>query len=225
VNVPYLDRPSPAARYASGQMTAQEEQAFEVLMVENPQVAAEVDALHRIRAGLRHLRENGELESLLRRPRPWAHRLAWPAAIALLLIVGAVGLYVHSRHELPTLMAVSPSDLSGAARGTNPHTFLLAHARGGGQPIEITLPDHSQVILLRILPQVPTASRAYRVTLGRISADGTMPIARTLTVQTGDDGLLAVYLDPARLAPGDYRLTIGQPAGSEAFTLHLTFLN
>jgi hypothetical protein len=55
---------SKAERYAAGRMGYREEREFEVLMLESPEVASRVDAIHRIRVGFRELQARGELEKI-----------------------------------------------------------------------------------------------------------------------------------------------------------------
>ncbi len=126
MSIPELEDPvadSQAERYGAGRMGDEEGREFEVLLLESPDLAREVDATHRIRDGLRELQARGEVDELLygRRPRTSvfalaAGTLALLAAGALLLRVGHLRNppTVHFRNP-PTVLVSSLADFTGAA--------------------------------------------------------------------------------------------------------------
>src|SRR3982751_1189856 len=85
-----------AQRYIAGLMDEAEEQRFEESMLENPPLAAEVDARQRMKAGLQRLEERGELAALLAQPPAPSRFLRYAAAAAVLLVLGAGVTYWRS---------------------------------------------------------------------------------------------------------------------------------
>src|SRR5262249_26550611 len=78
-----------AERYVAGRMTEDEEREFEVAMLEQPELTAEVDARQRIKAGLQHLDRLGELDKLVAGPpRRRFVPLALAASVLLLMLAG-----------------------------------------------------------------------------------------------------------------------------------------
>jgi hypothetical protein len=214
---------SPAERYAAGRMRDAEELEFEVLMLERPDVASEVDAVHRIRAGLRELQVRGELERLLNRPRTHVPAFALAAGVAALVVSAAVLLHSSYFHRLPTVIATSVADF-GRPLSSPPHvaSFLVAHTRGSDEPTPITVSDSSQIVALQILPSLPSTTPTYRITLERMTNGTATPVARDVEAPTGADGFVRVYVEPSNLPDGVYRLSILQPASAEHFALRIS---
>jgi hypothetical protein len=212
----YIDDNHVVARYLADRLTDEERDAFEAYYLEHPDVVQEMEAAARFKAGLMHLRDSGELKELLQpaRRRPTWQFLAAAAAVAALAI-GAL-LLVRAPETRP-LLAASIGALhrtSGAAP-----VIASAHAilRTRGSPVdaEIPLPPAGQAIELRVLPEF-TAAR-YRVGLFRMSADDSLQrVAELGGLTPASDTFVTVFVDGARLQPGQYRLTISGDSDSNA---------
>jgi hypothetical protein len=217
---------SPAERYAAGRMGEAEEREFEIRMLEDPELAAEVETVHRMRGGFRQLAARGELEEkgkAVDRPHFRTPLFALAAGLVALLI-GAT-LVLHSRHsrELPSVVASSLTELGHPRAGT-PHiaTYILAHTRGSAAPTSIEVSDPYEIIALRILPSLPSDSGVYRVTLERLGGVSATTISQDIDAQTGTDGFVRLYLDPSYLTAGEYRLSLIQPPRSDRFSFSVS---
>jgi hypothetical protein len=217
-----MNSESAAERYAAGRMAESEEQAFEVRMLEDPKLAAEVEAIQGLRVGFRVLDEKGEFASWpSRRPRTGDYALA---ALLALMIIGA-GVFMLSRRGDESALPVMASSLSGLGiKGsdlTAPRSIQLAHARGEESPTELTLGGAPPVIALKVLPAVAGDSSGYRVRLERIAGDppAAAGVAAEVHAQADQSGFVTLYVNTSRLTAGTYRLSLAQGAGSEQFLL------
>ena len=211
-------------RYAAGRMEGQEELEFERLMLEQPALAFQVNAAHRMREGLHRLQETRQLDRLAARKHSTTRFYA-AAAVIVLAILGTAALYVETRPAAVTpVIATSVTDLLIRGGATTPVSsdILLAHARSANRQTTIPLPRQSSVVALRILLEVPSGSRIYKVTLERLSGNTVLPLPPEIQVPVSTDGLLHVYMNTGALRPGNYRLSIHQPAHSEQFEFRAT---
>lgn len=143
------------------------------------------------------------------RRRNWQYLAA--AAVAALAI-GAI-LVIVDVPETHPLIAANVGDLhrtSGAAP-VIASTNAIFRTRGSSVDAEIPLPPAGQAIELRLLPEF-TAAR-YRVRLYRMSADDSLQsIAELGGLALSPDSFVTIFVDGARLRPGQYRLAIvGDP--------------
>lgn len=213
-----------AERYAAGRMDEQEERDFESLMLERPELAAEVEAALGLRAGLRQLQIRGELDGLLRgrsRFSGWHYQLA---AAVLLFIVGGGVLFFYSLGPgaAPSIMEASIGELrlpSAAAR--NVSTLILVHTRSRAEATTVTTSPQATPIALQILPEIPGENPNYRVILERSEGSTTVPASREMAVQAAADGFLRVYLNPTVLRAGDYQVVVTQLSHRESFALRV----
>jgi hypothetical protein len=216
---------SPAERYAFGKMAESEELAFEIRMLEDPRLAAEVEAIQRMREGFKAADPRVGLALSRRRWfAGWRYGLA--AMLALVAVGGAV-LMMNARPRssaAPPALASSLAELgikaSGARKVTA--TILLAHTRGQEAPTELALARNSDVVALRILPGVAGDSSAYRVTLERLTDMAPQAIAADVAAMSDESGFVTLYADCSWLTPGVYRLSLTQTARIEAFLLHVS---
>lgn len=217
---------SSAERYAFGRMTESEERAFEIRMLEDPRLAAEVDVINRMREGFTVLQQRGELAAF-RRTGFAGWRFASAAMLALVAIGGA-SLMMNARSRMsgvPPTLATSPSELGIESSGTPMviATTLLAHTRGHQEgPPEVKLQRHSGVIALKILPALAGNSSAYQATLERLTDKESEPVAANVKTVADPSGFVTLYVDTARLTSGTYRLSLAQGARTEEFLLTLT---
>lgn len=143
------------------------------------------------------------------RPRTW---YLVSAAAAAALAIGAV-LVIVDVPETHPLLAVSVGDLH-RTRGAPPviaSSHAILRTLGSAVDAEIPLPPAGQAIELRVLPEF-TAAR-YRVRLFRMSADDSLQsIAELGGLELSQDSFVTIFVDGARLRPGQYRLAIvGDP--------------
>src|SRR5689334_9000237 len=107
-----------AERYVAGRMSEAEEQLFETTMLERPELAAEVDARQRMKAGLQTLEARGELDALLARSRPSPY-VRYAAAAGVVLVLIAIIVLWRNSDKTPPAMAGSLEALSlGSAQRT-----------------------------------------------------------------------------------------------------------
>jgi hypothetical protein len=213
-----------AERYAAGRMTESEQQHFEVRMLLEPALAAEVETIQRMRAGFRVLHERGELQRIadIRRYRRPRSRYALAAATAAVVIAGAV-LMMQSRVKSPNaplVIASSLADLKVASRDalSVPAALLLTHARGSAEPPEIAAAG-SGTLALKVLPGVPGST--YSVNLLRLTGAAPVLIGKSVQVKSDAAGYVVMYLNSHRLEPGTYQLSIEQAESSEVFLFRL----
>ena len=199
-----------AQRYVAGHMDEAEEQRFEEAMLENPPLAAEVDARQRIKAGLQRLDESGQLAPLLAQPATPSRFLRYAAAAAVLLVLGAGITYWTGKTAPHHLMAGSVQALVGpgpSARNVAA-TYLLASTRARPEETTVTPPAGGGLVRIQVVPD-SGAERAYTATLARVVGNAEKVLTDHVTVQgAAGASLIDVYLDPASLEPGDYRLRL-----------------
>jgi hypothetical protein len=191
-------------------MDEAEEQRFEESMLENPPLAAEVDARQRMKAGLQRLEERGELAALLAQPPAPSRFLRYAAAAAVLLVLGASLAYWKSGTPSRPFIASSLQALTGS--GATSHgvaaTYVLASTRARPEETVITAPSGGGLVRIQVVPD-SGAERPYMAALARIEDGREHLLADRVTVQGAAGGsLVDLYLDPAALEPGDYRLRL-----------------
>lgn len=216
---------SPAERYAFGRMAETEELAFEIRMLEDPRLAAEVDVINRMRRGFKVLEQRGEL-ARFRRTGFAGWRYALAAMLALVVIGGAL-LMLNARSRMsgaPPVLASSLADLGTKASRApaGMATILLAHTRGQEAPTPVVRAPNSGVIAFRILPAVQGNSTSYRATLERLTDKSSEAGAANVEAIADPSGFVTLYTDAARLTPGMYRLSLAQATRSEEFLLNVT---
>ena len=200
----YIDDHHIVARYLADQLPEPEREAFEAYYLEHPEMVWEIEAAARFKSGLAQLRDSGELAALLK-PAPWYARWRYLALAAAAIIIIAVAFYVRTP-PLP-LMAADLAALGGPSTVASSHAVL--RRRGSSFDAEITLPDAGDAIELKVLPEFAATDSQYRISLARINADDeTDELEEIEHLAAGDDGMVTVYLDASRIAPGDYQVTI-----------------
>jgi hypothetical protein len=163
------------------------------------------------------LRDSGELSKLLQREkRPQWTYFAAAAAVAVLAI-GAFLIIDRTPDRHPILAATVE-----VLRGTNgPPTLTQEYAvlrtRGSAVDAEIVLPTAGEALELRVLPEFAARPERYRVRLFRMSADDSLQsVAELGGLVPEDDNFVSVFVDGARLQPGQYRLTIAGDPDTDA---------
>lgn len=128
--------------------------------------------------------------------------LAAAAAVAALAI--AALLIVRAPEARPILSRESTAVAS---------THAILRTRGSAVDAEIALPPAGEVIELRVLPEFSAQPARYRVQLFRVRADDSLQsVAELGGLELSSDTFVTVFVDGARLQPGQYRLAIvGDP--------------
>ena len=215
----YPTSASDAERYAVGQMTWSEELNFETRILEDPDLAAELDTIYRMREGFRLLYRRGQLAALVRGRGFVGARYALAAAVVLCAVGLAFLLSFRAmRPVIPPVLVSSLAELGGTAVAAG--KVLLVHARADERPTEIAGVTNARA--LAILPAIPADSPTYRATLERLSDRGATALASNVEARSDRSGYVSLYLDARRLMPGVYRLTLSQLSGSEQFQLTVT---
>jgi hypothetical protein len=208
-----------ANRYLAGTLSDTERAVYEPQLVLDADARRELEATARLKVGLARLRENGELEELLRAGR-W-ERLRPPLAVAAAFVLAAVGIALYqggrSRDMSPPLLAASATGLVDAQGGLLPvtGTFALFRKRVEGADATLEATAAPQAVQLRVLPITTVPSGDYRVTLARVGDDRAgVPVASIAGLHPAEDGFLDMYVDASRLSVGSYQLdVVGQAAG------------
>jgi hypothetical protein len=204
----FTDDPTIASRYLADQLSASERDAFEALLLRNPDMARELEATARMKVGLARLRDSGELDKLVRE-RPFFERpgfLAIAASIGV-LAVGLMFVRWQSATE-PSVLASSAAafDKVLAVSSTPP---MLRVRNTEKYDAEIELPVERQALKLRLLPAAPAGAANYSVSLARLKDDGsTETVAAVKDLRPAEDGFISVFADSASLQPGRYQLTV-----------------
>lgn len=200
----YIDDHHIVARYLANRLPDPEREAFEAYYLEHPEMLREIEAAARFKSGLAQLRASGELEALLK-PTPWYARWRYLAIAAAAIFIIGVALYL--RTPTPPLMAANLAALGGPSTVASSHAVL--RRRGSSFDAEITLPETGEAIELRVLPEIAGTDARYRISIARVNADDErQPVAETDRLSAADDGMVSIYLNAPRIAPGDYELTI-----------------
>lgn len=157
--------------------------------------------------GSRRKYNKGTLLQREKRPR-WLY-FAAAAAIAALAI-GAVLLIDRTPAGHP-VVAATVDALRGSPTLTREYAVL--RTRGSAVDAEIPLPLRGEALELRVLPEFMARPERYRVRLFRVSADDSLQsVAELGGLVPEDDNFVSIFVDGARLQPGQYRLAItGDP--------------
>jgi hypothetical protein len=213
----FTDDPTVANRYLADQLTEAERKAFEQRLIDDPAALRELEATARLKLALQKLRGTGRIEGLVaaRQPRtPW---LLSAAAAAAMLVLG-IGVLRWSNDPAP-MMAASLASL--VDDGGNPlsiaSTYAVFHKRADAYDAVIQLPASRQAIELRVLPDLGRQQPPpYRASLSQIGTAGnTDPIVSIESLQPGDDGFVSIFIDSARMSPGEYVLDLSSPVAGD----------
>jgi hypothetical protein len=149
--------------------------------------------------------------------RPQWHYLAAAAAIAV-LAAGAFLIVDRAPVTRPMLVA----GFDGLRTYGDPQSLVIkqyAILRTLGSPVdaEIALPASGEVLELRVLPEFTPRPLRYRVHLFHVSADDSLQSVAELGGLTPEaDSFVSIFVDHARLRPGQYRLAIAGDPDTDA---------
>jgi hypothetical protein len=218
--------PTMAGRYLAGQLSDEEQQAYEALLVSHPEVLRELEATARLKVGLARLRDRGELDGLLRSsavigPMAWLHRPALIAVAASLALAVVGALMWRDTMTRGDMLYASLGALQGhaaASRSLVAH-YTLMRTRSANPEVLISPPPPGQALEVRIWPDIPAGAGGYLVQLYRVQADGT-PEGRALAgsgvLQPGADAFITVYADSSLLREGRYQFKVSAAGPSAA---------
>jgi anti-sigma-K factor RskA len=217
VELKLIEQPT-AERYVAGTLSDDEVARFEEMMIDRPELAADVNVRRRIKAGLELLEQRSELAPMLtaevRRPQYFQY-----AAAATLLVVVA-GLWSTWHGEPKTMQALfTPGEVNVRPVAA---TFTLANRRSNEIPAFDVQRDGGLVRFRILVDDAASASYAVRMVAAEVQP-GAIPL-NTATVAPGSDGFAEIYLDPHELQSGSYRLSLKSPSGTEQvfpFTLRV----
>lgn len=208
----YIDDHHIVARYLADQLPEPEREAFEAYYLEHPEILREIEAAARFKSGLAQLRESGELAALLK-PIPWYAQWRYLAMAAVAILVVGVAIYI--RPATPPLVAANLAALGGPSTVASSHAVL--RRRGSSFDAEVTLPEAGEAIELRVLPEFAATDSRYRIALARVNGDDRREtVAEIEHLSAGDDGMVTIYLDAQRIAPGDYEVSIADDLTADA---------
>jgi hypothetical protein len=214
----YIDEHHVVARYLANDLSAAEREAFEAYYVDDPEVARDLEAAARFKAGLAQMRNDPALAALLA-PRPWYREQsgAWIAAAAGLLLASGVA---YSLYSYPPLQPVLVATRDGIRnwRGALPLAdYQLVTKSRRGAEAQIELPDSSQLLELRLLLGTNAPSPPYRITLSSAADDVVPRIIATLDEQPpAADGFVRLFINSSRVHRGRYRVLITGAGNAQA---------
>jgi hypothetical protein len=205
VELKLTEQPTPE-RYVAGTLPDEERARFEEMMVERPELAADVNVRRRIKAGLQLLDERRELDPLVAQPSRQPQFLRYAAAAAVVLM--AAGLWT-TQSVSPTLALLRSSEIGTANVAAN---FMLTRTRAAGAP-EFKVQRNAGLVQFRIL--VDDAGDApFEVRLTAVETSGVKTFNES-TIPKTTDGFAELYVDPRELSSGDYVLSVRPHAGAE----------
>jgi hypothetical protein len=101
----------------------------------------------------------------------------------------------------------------------------VMRSRGSPVDAEIPLTAPGEALELRVLPEFTARPARYRVRLFRMSADDSAQnIAELGGLAPDSDNFVTVFVDGARLKPGQYRLAIAGDADTDAGNKESAFI-
>lgn len=193
--------------YLAGGLPADESDAFEQYVSENPGICAEIEQTLKFKEGLARLRERGELDGLLRAPAPrrWVSYAA-AASVALVIVAGL--LWLQLRSAAPAILFRAPGELAARQHQTVTirGSYVLARTRGSASVTDVSLPSQPGAIELRIVPSGASSDVHYSVGLRQLHG-----AAAPTKIEAGPvaaDGYVTVYVDSSQLKPGDYEVSL-----------------
>jgi hypothetical protein len=208
MNVADADRDVLMARYLAGRLSDDEAERFEAYWAQHPELTRDLEASARLAAGLRELRQRGELTTAVRGAW-WARPLALLSIAAGVTAVaaGAVAWLLSARApEIPLGAAVASLPRYAAGQLPVGETYSLLRLRSAARADAVLeLPAEPRAIALRVLPERASADGRYRVELAR---EGAADAGLAADLRAADDGFVDVYVDSRALAPGRYRLAV-----------------
>jgi hypothetical protein len=218
---PSSDMHAAADRYVYGRMSAEESEQFEVEMLRNPALAAEVNLTQQMRGGLRRLEEQRRLDTVLARGLSRPGPVAWAAAAAIAVIAVAVALMLFATRQSPQTRLLATALSVHVESRPVARTLVLASRRDESVP-GLTLEKAAGPVGLRVLP-TDAASGTYAVEL-RLATDTAGEPLGKVDASPDANGFLAVDLNTQRLSAGRYVVQISRGGEVvESFPFEIAF--
>lgn len=199
-------------RYLAGRLDEVARAEVEARIVGDAAFRGEVELTGQLREGLHELESRGELGQLDAMRRPVWQRPAY--AIAATVVAGLLGITVLAVYGQLQEVRTDLQDLSAATvlrpagPGTRPRVATLVRTRSGTETdLVLAASDLPELVELRLDPAGETAPR-YHVVLERMEAERASTVLRVPSMAPGDDGMLALVVNAALLAPGSYRVSL-----------------
>ena len=210
-----------ALRYVTGSMTPEEEQSFEVAMLERPEIAAHVWTTQQMHAGLGELSQRGELNRSAKKgvAPPWFALAAGIAAVAV--VAGTLSYFRGTHGTLPVLSATLAQLEPGISGVRIASAIMLTHMRGRPETAPVSLSQHQGAVRIQILPGGPEGSGTYEVNLQRVEREKPIFVAKAYGLAPDSLGAVSVYIEPSRLTPGDYELLLKGHGTVERYPLRM----
>jgi hypothetical protein len=210
MNQRYIEEHHVLTRYLADQLSDAERIAFESYYVEHSQVLQELELAAKLKLGLALMADSGELAAPAR--RPWLPGLA---AAALLIAAVSTGFWLIRPAPAPLLVA-SVGELGGSqAAPLAADIYTIERTRSRRVDARIVLPPLPRTLTLRILPEHVSAT--YGLRLNMLGSDAVVrEIAQLPALRADADGLVSVYLQSQRLAPGTYEIVLSSNAEPNA---------
>jgi len=210
-------------QYISDRLPEEERAALHKRLLVDFDLVKDFETSLKMREALERLRDENELRYLV---RPRRTRPLWGVASAAVAALAAVALYLGYSHKPSlSLMAASLSSLRMPAGSpvsvSGQYSFALM--RSATSVPTVTLPA-AGALELRALTTSTANGDSYRVAL-----DAMGPTATTFRIGVVEharpdaDGFVAVYVDAARLAAGDYSLEVQSETAGSAPPEHFAF--
>ena len=153
------------------------------------------------------------------KPRPWYQDQRFLAAAAVAAVAIGVGFVVLRSPSMQPLLVASPGALHNWRGSPLPRasTRTVLRTRSVSYDAEIELPDSSQAIELRVLPEYEAQPARYRIALHAIADDESLrSIAEIAGLTPGADGFVPVFINTTRIGPGRYQLVLTGDEGTSA---------
>jgi hypothetical protein len=199
-----------AERYVAGTLSAEEIARFEELMIERPELAADVNVRRRIKGGLALLEKRNELAPLLAAPSSRPQYLRYAAAASVLVVI--LGLWSTWRGgPAPPLQALFNAHEIGAAKGAA--SFMLVRTRSRDLPT-YSVQRSAGPVLFRMLVDDPDAA-PFAVHLVAGEKPSVAKPFNESSIAQATDGFAEIYLDPRELESGYYTLSLKTSSGAE----------
>ena len=215
-----IDMNRTISRYVAGHLPAEEAEAFERALSEQPDLRDATEHMLRFKEGLARLNQRGQLAALMRDPAPrrW---LPYAAAAALAMVTLGGLLWLQLSSSTPVVLALSPKAFATRGREAPAilRSFILARTRGEAPGVDLEAARSPGAIELRILPSTLTTGAQYNVQVGRhgLSGNGAI-VGRFNAIAPAPDGYITLYLNAQKLTRGTYDvlLALSSPDGVHA---------
>jgi hypothetical protein len=203
----YVEEQSIADRYLGGRLSSEEEQAFELHLMECEICVQRVEEFDGLRAGLRRVRATAR-----RGPVPMP---AWPKlamAACLGFVVAAVPAYLLLQELTKTRQALTAERGRSGVAATAPNPEMAAAqfhrfeiVRGEQADNLVVLPSQPAPIVIAIRLDAPAEAVSFRAT---ISTAAGATVAQKSDLSLSGANNLVLTFPSTLLTPGDYILKI-----------------